>query len=115
MWMVNPRILCRKHLLGEHVELHMFVGTLNKGLSIEGYLKNNLLEIKSLFKRHQVLAKEMLKRGYNHKSPLVEKTWSQYPKNYLDIVVDREKALKNLLNRCSFCLANYEKEKNYDT
>ena len=21
MWMVNPKIMCRKHLLGEHVEL----------------------------------------------------------------------------------------------
>ena len=24
MWMVNPRIMCRQHLLGEHVEIHMF-------------------------------------------------------------------------------------------
>ena len=38
MWMVNPEILCRKHLLGEHVELHMLVGWIIKGKSIQGYL-----------------------------------------------------------------------------
>jgi hypothetical protein len=30
MWMVDPRLVCSKHLLGEHVELHMFVGCLLK-------------------------------------------------------------------------------------
>ena len=29
-WMVDPRLLCRKHLLGEHVENHMFIGTLKR-------------------------------------------------------------------------------------
>ena len=23
MWMVNPKMMCNKHLLGEHVELHL--------------------------------------------------------------------------------------------
>lgn len=31
MWVVNPKILCRKHLLGEHVELHMATGHLQRG------------------------------------------------------------------------------------
>jgi len=26
MWMLNPKALCRKHLMGEHVEIHMLVG-----------------------------------------------------------------------------------------
>jgi hypothetical protein len=26
MWMVNPRIMCGNHLLGEHLETHMFYG-----------------------------------------------------------------------------------------
>ena len=43
MWMVDPKIMCRKHLLGEHVEHHMFVGTINKRISIVGYLRDNLL------------------------------------------------------------------------
>lgn len=42
MWMVPPRHMCRKHLLGEHVELHMFVGSIKNGVRVEGYLANNL-------------------------------------------------------------------------
>lgn len=37
-WLVDPRCLCDKHLLGEHVEHHMFIGTLRKNKSIQGYL-----------------------------------------------------------------------------
>jgi len=28
MWMTPPAGMCRKHLLGEHVELHMLLGQL---------------------------------------------------------------------------------------
>jgi hypothetical protein len=28
MWMVPPKVMCRKHLLGEHVEIHMLAGSL---------------------------------------------------------------------------------------
>ena len=34
MWMIDPKLLCRKHLLGEHLEIHMFVGTINKGINV---------------------------------------------------------------------------------
>jgi Pyrimidine dimer DNA glycosylase len=30
MWLVDPRLMCSQHLLGEHVELHMLVGSLNR-------------------------------------------------------------------------------------
>ena len=30
-WKVNPKLLCRQHLLGNHLEVHMFVGTLRRG------------------------------------------------------------------------------------
>lgn len=70
MWMVDPKILCNKHLLGEHVELHMFIGSINKGRDIEGYVKNNLIEPSKLYQRHQELVNEMKRRGMNHKSEL---------------------------------------------
>ncbi len=44
MWNVLPEYLCRKHLLGEHVEMHMFVGTIKRGVSLNGYIKNKLVE-----------------------------------------------------------------------
>ena len=44
MWNVNPKTLCRKHLLGEHLEIHMFVGSINKKISMKGYLEKGFLE-----------------------------------------------------------------------
>jgi hypothetical protein len=104
MWMVNPKILCRKHLLGEHVEEHMFVGTLIKGVSVKGYLENNLFEPSSLYSRHETLVKEMKSRGMNHKSEL--KKIPIDPK-ILSIKVDSEKSLEDLLSRCDECRSRY--------
>jgi len=50
----------------------MFVGTLNKGKSIKGYIDTGLVEVHNLRKRHDEIAKEMEKRGFNHNSPLPE-------------------------------------------
>jgi len=72
LWLVNPKIMCRKHLLGEHLECHMFVGTLNKGISVEGYVSKGLLETSKLKERHDALAYEIISRGYKHNSPLKE-------------------------------------------
>jgi hypothetical protein len=38
MWMVWPELMCRKHLLGEHVEIHMLLGALNKGHRVQGFI-----------------------------------------------------------------------------
>ena len=70
MWMVDPKKMCRKHLLGEHVEIHMMVGTINKGRSIAGFLERGLLEPQNARSRHDSLAAEMESRGYLHGSPL---------------------------------------------
>jgi len=59
MWMVNPKIMCRQHLLGEHVEIHMFVGTLSRGKSVKGYLEKGLLEVHNLYWRHEELVEEI--------------------------------------------------------
>ena len=52
MWMVDPALLCRKHLLGEHVECHMFRGSLLKGKSLRGFLEDGLLDSRELARRH---------------------------------------------------------------
>jgi len=70
MWNIDPKKLCRKHLLGEHLEMHMFAGSINKKISMKGYLDKGFLEIHNLKKRHDALVEEMKSRGYNHKSPL---------------------------------------------
>lgn len=70
MWKVDPKLLCDKHLLGEHVEMHMFVGTIQKGKSLAGYIDGGLVETDKINRRHDELVVEMLKRGMNHQSPL---------------------------------------------
>ena len=97
MWKVNPRLLCNQHLLGEHVELHMFVGCLRRGISLRGYLEGGLVEIHNLRRRHAELAMEMRRRGMRHASPL--------PVFHRRIAgrVDIRRTLRDLAARCRQC------------
>ena len=101
-WMVSPKILCQKHLGGEHVECHMAAGCLAKKKSVKGYLDKGLLEPQNLKARHDQLASEMLRRGYRHKSPL--KQTKNPPKG----LVDKKQSLKELVSRCPECRARKE-------
>jgi hypothetical protein len=97
MWMINPKTMCRKHLLGEHVECHMFVGTIRRGKNIRGYLLKGLLEIHNIQHRHDELAEEMRQRGYQHSSPIgfvYEKKVGR---------INRKQNAIQLRNRCAEC------------
>lgn len=107
-WHVNPEILCNKHLLGEHVEHHMFVGTLKKKKKVDGFFKSNCLEPLSLQRRHRALVDEMSKRGMIHKSELDECDLSYLGDNAF-IKVDSEKSLKMLIDKCPKCSERLEK------
>jgi hypothetical protein len=103
MWMVNPRIMCRQHLLGEHVEIHMFIGTITRKKSVTGYLQKGLLEVHNLFSRHNEIVEEMKQRGYKHHSEVNEK-WNITEENGF---IDREENLIELLKRCSKCKSRH--------
>lgn len=97
MWKINPRKLCRQHLLGEHLEMHMFASCIKQGKCLKGYIKSNLVEIHNIKARHDMLAKEMIKRGYKHKSPMRSfKTIKQGKVNV-------KRNIKQLRNRCKIC------------
>lgn len=104
-WMVDPRIMCRQHLLGEHVEHHMFVGTLRRGKRVAGFLRDNLLELPSLPQRHQELVAEMTRRGYNHQSELLD--YNLFGDERDDVKIDKVAALAELLRRCPACRARH--------
>jgi len=70
LWPVDPRLLCRKHLLGEHVETHMMVGSLNRGISMDGFYSRGLIDTRLIRARHDAVGAEMGTRGYQHASPL---------------------------------------------
>ncbi len=97
MWHVNPKIMCRAHLLGEHVEMHMFAGSIRKGVSIKGYVAGGLVDTRLLQARHDRLAAELVRRGYNHASPL------HYRDNLKLGSVDRNRSRAELLSRCAEC------------
>lgn len=97
MWMVPPRKMCRKHLLGEHVEIHMAVATLRLGKSVQGFLEKGLLDLSRLRERHDELVREMERRGYRHSSPL-----GTVPRR-LGGKIDARANARELARRCPEC------------
>ena len=103
--MVDPRIMCRQHLLGEHAEIHLFIWAISRGNSVRGYTQKGFLEIRNLYDRHEELMKEMKQRGYKHNSDL-DKKWRQAEElGY----IDKEESLKQLINRCQRCRERHER------
>jgi hypothetical protein len=116
-WGVNPKFLCRKHLLGNHVELHMAVGCILKYRSLKKYVIDGLLSICMLRKRHDQIVTEMTLRGMKHKTELlpfepifVNKYESIHHINYYTNNININKNLKELARRCPGCRKRIEKE-----
>lgn len=99
MWCVDPKLMCRNHLLGEHLECHMFFGALQKGQSLAGYLRNGLLDPYKLKQRHDELVEEMQRRNWNHRTPLPE--FSVLPGLYVSLCPFTN--LNELNGRCEVC------------
>ena len=110
LWMVNPAIMCRQHLLGEHRETHTFAGTLRKKINIDGYLIEGELDPRLLVARHEELVREMLRRGYGHYSPIDVPDFS-YLNLQEDYYINFDASLKLLLSRCETCRERYEQSK----
>jgi hypothetical protein len=75
VWDVDPAILCRQHLLGEHRELHGLWNILTKHEGKGGYAAHPetrrwVGREAALFHRHAALVAEMKRRGYRHASDL---------------------------------------------
>jgi hypothetical protein len=58
--------------------------------------------------RHNELAEEMLRRGYNHQSPYEQPDLSHLPDNERYAKVNIEYNLADLCNRCPDCKENIE-------
>ena len=104
--MVDPKIMCRQHLLGEHVECHMLYGSIVEGLYKHTPKRAKILCPERLHFRHYQLSEEMRSRGYNHKSPMLP-----YPRGYKPDrgEISVSDSLGELLHRCPSCRANWEK------
>jgi hypothetical protein len=103
MWMVNPEVMCRQHLLGEHRELHAIVGLIRQGKSLRGYIARGLVEVEAIDWRHNELVQEMTKRGYHHRSILPTHDTTFLPREIQEARVDTEKSWNELMRRCERC------------
>jgi len=115
IWDINVKYLCRKHLLGEHRELHGLwnILTIHKGLG--GYsnhpeTKKWVGKLNALYIRHEKLANEMKKRNYKHYSILDKKLakGEKSQKEYVDSIKEQKNILTNKNCEC-FLNKNYLK------
>ena len=100
-------MLCRQHLLGEHVEMHMFAGCVIKQKSLDGYIQKGLVELEHIHARHDLLAEEMTRRGYRHRSAFPTEVFnSAFWMGHYDKFVGKVNVTANereLVNRCKDC------------
>ena len=76
IWDVPQSKLCRNHLLGEHRELHAIWSVLTrhkKGYSHHPETLRWKGKLRALYRKHDEIVSEMIKRGYQHRSPLNHK------------------------------------------
>lgn len=107
MWNVNPRLMCRQHLLGEHLEMHMFIGCITKNKNIDGYINNGFVETDNIINRHEELVVEMTRRSFNHKSLITEEQ-KYIIDDYNNTIsfkgkIDVNNNIKDLCGRCIVC------------
>ena len=112
MWMTDVSQMCRQHLLGEHKEIHQLMGSLKKKMNLNGYVEKNCIEISSIISRHQTLVDEMIRRGYNHHSPIEPMLEFEQIIEYLtddirNFKIDKESSKIELLQRCTHCQSNF--------
>lgn len=109
MWMIDPKYLCDKHLLGEHGELHKFRPSFIRQYSIAGRVTGKIqIEPIAMESRHNILAEEMLRRGMNHKSPYAQPDITYLPQAYAMARVDPLVSAQDLKERCELCKAKLE-------
>jgi len=100
IWDIPPSRLCRNHLLGEHSELHALWSILTKDK--KGYARHPETlrwrgKLNALYQRHDLLVAEMVRRGYNHRSPLDHTlaTGSSRQTEYVDSLTKQIRILKD--------------------
>ncbi|HEX8591196.1 MAG TPA: pyrimidine dimer DNA glycosylase/endonuclease V [Candidatus Paceibacterota bacterium] len=101
VWDLPPKELCRKHLLGEHRELHGLWNILTRHEGKGGYshhpeTKRWMGKLAALYARHEKLVLEMQRRGYRHASPLDKRLakGGLQQRTYIDTLARQRELLK---------------------
>ncbi|WP_100181907.1 pyrimidine dimer DNA glycosylase/endonuclease V [Candidatus Nitrosotenuis aquarius] len=99
VWDIQPKKLCREHLLGEHRELHAIWTILTQGKTGYSHHPETLRwrgKLHALYHRHDLLVSEMIRRGYNHNSNLDKRLASgtRTQNDFVDSYQDQIKILR---------------------
>lgn len=104
MWGINPKLLCRQHLLGEHNEIHKHKHNFVKKHSIAKRIHPIVqIEPENMEKRHDELVREMVARGYNHNSPYMQPDLSHLKPEERYAEIDINVSIQDLTLRCPEC------------
>lgn len=98
IWDLPPQRLCRKHLLGEHRELHAIYSVIlndKKGYSRHPETLRWVGKLPALKKRHELLVAEMTRRGYRHDSPLPDAPGKEDQDKLINTIIEQEKILRD--------------------
>ena len=108
--MVDPKLLCNQHLLGEHSEIHKHRHNFEKKHNINGRISPIVqIEPASMESRHNELVVEMKRRGMNHYSDYKQPDISYLPSESQNAKVNILNNLVDLCNRCVNCSKNINK------
>jgi hypothetical protein len=107
VWDIHPKKLCRNHLLGEHREIHaIWVIIIENKRSYRNHPETLRWRgrLKALYLRHQMVTREMCKRGYNHNSPLAieQATGEDEQNNFINSIEEQIRILKGKKCECKF-------------
>lgn len=111
MWMIDPRLLCNKHLIGEHGEIHKHLHNFIKKHKIDGRIYPIVqIEPSSMEKRHNELEKEMeIRFNKKYNSPYKQPDISYLPIKQQKAIVDIKQSIQDLYNRCENCKQKIQK------
>ena len=115
--MIDPWLMCMRHLAGEHGELHKHLHNWAKQHSVAGRVSPVvLLEPDAYAERHDELQAELQRRARAAgrkppHSPLAQPDFSYLPPEHRRAKVDRAASLAELKRRCPECCDRINSQK----
>lgn len=106
MWNIEPRLLCEKHLIQEHSDMHEIVFRFQLGLEVVGFVRDGSIDPTGVYVRHLNLEAEMTRRGATKFSPISFVQWRALSQWYGSQLIDVGQSLTELKNLCEACRAN---------
>jgi hypothetical protein len=111
MWMINPKLLCNRHLGGEYSEIFKHRHNFVKKHNINGRIFPIVqIEPSSMLERVEELRKEAIERGLKYHAKYEMPDITYLSDEVRNAKVDLEISKKDLINRCPKCKKRIENE-----